>query len=275
MKWFALILLFIIGITSYPLGSFTVKNKDCSYTFDTEQNVITVSCGRNVTVSIRNENGSFEISGNRKHYLWFEKGSNGQLSGRFRTPIKTHTGNKSENSHRATQKLKNANSILKKIKKRLGIRTRKLKNITYTLQDGDEALKRDLANFAKLNLGSLMGKQATVAALTHQYQFLSSAMLSQNSEMKTFISDMSNLISATQKSVRSFMTLHDQLQEEILLMNMALIKSNISRVEKPTGRYLRFRLHCRPCFYNRLNVSQWGEIDSMTKLQVDCILTTV
>lgn len=84
-------------------------------------------------------------------------------------------------------------------------------------------------------LGSEMAKQATAAALSNQYNLLNTAMLAQNTAMKELITTMKSLVTATHKSVRSSMAINDQLQEEVLMINTALIQANITKVDKKKG----------------------------------------
>lgn len=226
---------FTLGLISFPshaadggFPSFKMSNEDCTYELNVKNNLINVSCGRNVTVRIHDKNGVISMTGRKSDSLWFQNGARGG-GGLFR-PNKTSASFGVNN--RASSKLKDSTTILKRMKKKLGFRQKVLNNITTDLRNGDVEVQNDLSRLRDLQAGNALALENVAATLTNQYRFLSMAMLAQNAEMKALISTMNSMIVATQKSVRGSLAVNDQLQEEIVLLNTALQRANISKPEK-------------------------------------------
>lgn len=121
----------------FAVFGFEVKNDDCSYEVDTNQNIIKVSCDRNVTVKIIDKHGVISMSQKQVQSLWFENMSYGPY--RYNRS-RSHAVKNAYN--RAGTKLKAATGILKRTKKRLRHRNRALANITQMLMDGNVKLQQ-------------------------------------------------------------------------------------------------------------------------------------
>lgn len=235
-----IITVFSIGLLTCPthatdggFPNFKMSNEDCTYELYVKKNLINVSCGRNVTVRIHDKNGVISMTGRKSQSLWFQNGARSiSGSGLFR-PNKTYASFGVNN--RASSKLKDSTTILKRMKKKLAFRQKVLNNITTDLKNGDVEVQSDLSRLRELQAGNALALENVAATLTNQYRFLSMAMLAQNAEMKMLINTMNSLIVATQKSVRGTLAVNDQLQEEIVLLNTALMRANISKPEKSKG----------------------------------------
>lgn len=207
--------------------SIPVTNDNCTYLFDMERNSIKVTCSKNVTVTIRGKGNTKLLTGNDEAMkYWFEANHNAHnnkttRSGDFNT--------------KAINKLKGANRILRKTKKSLGKRLVALNVTSSDLEDGDVKLKNDVEILQRYPPGSIFAHQSIVAAISNQYKYLQMAMLTQNNEMKQLVMSMTSLVSATQKSVRSVMAMGEELQEQLVLLNTALVRCNMSIVNKQKG----------------------------------------
>lgn len=225
MFCFTLVTLLLV---EYATGLIPVRANDCNYEFDMEKNKIQVACPRNVTLTVQDKDGAILLTGNTLSNLWFEGDT--LLRARIDPSITSGFNPKS------LGKLKDATTLLKRIKKKLAVRLKTLNNITHNLNEGAEQLNQDIENLRQPNPSSHLAREATIAALQNQYNFLKVAMLNQNSEMAQLISTMTTLITATQKTVRSSLAMNSKFQQEIFLVNAALTRANISRIEKETGK---------------------------------------
>ena len=233
---FALWICIVVIAASIP-----VKHDDCTYELDMEEKVFRINCNKNVTLKVTgNEKTMFLTQGDsQRKPLWFER-----LSGSGFYPSKKNKTTRDiiGPNTKTVRKLKDATKLLKRAKKRLAYRIKKIDNITDTLAEGNVDLEEDLERLHKYNPGTILANRAMIAALRNQYRYLQMAMLTQNNEMKEIISAITSLVSATQKSVRSTLAMYTDYQKEMVMINMALMQSNISKAEKRKGstRYKSF-----------------------------------
>ncbi|XP_062569186.1 uncharacterized protein LOC134231264, partial [Saccostrea cucullata] len=221
MDWFIFV---VVVFVPCVFCAVPVTNDNCTYLFDMERNSIKVTCSKNVTVTIRGKGNTKLLTGNDEAMkYWFEANLNAHnnkttRSGDFNT--------------KAMHKLKSANRILRKSKKILGKRLVALNVTSGDLEDGDIKLKNDVEILQRYPPGSIFAHQSIVAAIKNQYKYLQMAMLTQNNEMKQLVKSMTSLVSATQKSIRSVMAMGDELQEQLVLLNTALVRCNMTIVNK-------------------------------------------
>lgn len=218
-----MLLLFLIWSISSVFAIIPVKNDDCTYEFDMENNLIFVSCSKNATLTIKEREGAISLIQDPDSNLWFESdGNKDHQSDRFQS--------------KSTKKLKDAARLLKKMKSKMDTRLETLDNITISLSTGDTSLRTDLTNIQQIAPSSVMMREAMVAALQNQYTYLQHAMLAQNAEMKEMINMMTSLASAAQKSVRSQLAMNDKIQEDMLLILASLAKANVTKIERKSGK---------------------------------------
>ncbi|KAJ8312656.1 hypothetical protein KUTeg_010029 [Tegillarca granosa] len=210
----------ILLFTRYATGSVPVNADVCKFELDIVKNKIQVACPRNVTLTVQDKDGAILLTGNTLSNLWFEGDT--LLRARISPSISSGFNPKS------LGKLKDATTLLKRIKKKLSFQLKTLNNITQNLNEGAEQLNQDIENLRQPIPSSHLAREATIAALQNQYNFLKVAMLNQNEEMSQLISTMTTLITATQKTVRSSLAMNSKFQQEIFLVNAALTRANIS-----------------------------------------------
>lgn len=216
--------LFLFLSISSVFAIIPVKNDDCTYEFDMENNLIFVSCSKNATLTIKEKEGAISLIQDPDSNLWFELDGNN----------KDHQSDRFQS--KSTKKLKDAARLLKKMKSKMDTRLETLNNITISLSTGDASLRTDLTNIQQIAPSSVMMREAMVAALQNQYTYLQHAMLAQNAEMKEMINMMTSLASAAQKSVRSQLAMNDKIQEDMLLILASLAKANVTKIERKSGK---------------------------------------
>jgi hypothetical protein len=224
IRRFKMLQLFLFLSISSVFTIIPVKNDDCTYEFDMDNNLIFVSCSKNVTLTIKEKEGAISFIQDPDSNLWFESDGNN----------KDHQSDRFQS--KSTKKLKDAARLLKKMKSKMDTRLETLDNITISLSTGDTSLRTDLTNIQQIAPSSVMMREAMVAALQNQYTYLQHAMLAQNAEMKEMINMMTSLASAAQKSVRSQLAMNDKIQEDMLLILASLAKANVTKIERKSGK---------------------------------------
>lgn len=217
MFWITVAVILVSANAAIP-----VKNDDCKYEFDMENNLILVSCSKNVSLTIKEKEGSISLIQDPDDKLWFEsRGPSKDISDRF--------------SSKSTKKLKDAARLLKRMKSNMGTRMENLENITSSLASGDNCLRNDLDNIKQYPPTSPLMREAMVAALQNQYTYLHYAMLALNAEMKEMVEMITSIATSSQKAVRSQLAMNDQVQEDFLLILASLAKANVTKIERKTG----------------------------------------
>ena len=135
------------------VATVSVKNDDCTYEFDMDNNHIYVSCSKNVTLTIMEKEGIIKLLQDPDSTLWFESKENvkGQPMERF--------------SSKFTSKLKSASRLMKRLKSSIETRIETLDNITVSLSLGDSNLRNDLIKIKQIPPSSPLLREAMVAAL--------------------------------------------------------------------------------------------------------------
>lgn len=191
----------------------------CTYQLDMEANKVKISCGAGVVLNIVDQFGTTLLSG--------------ETNTKEETPVIFQVNSSSIASVKhefikATKKLTDASRLLKKAREELTVQVNNLINLTSLLQKGDEELKRDLETLRRHELTSPLVREAIIAALQNQYNFLRMGLLAQNTHLNDLLRTSMRVTTTVIKTARGARALGEILDLRADMMNTTL--SNITRL---------------------------------------------
>ena len=191
----------------------------CVYQLDMENNKVKISCGPGVVLNIVDQHGNTLLSG--------------ETHTKDETPVIFQVNRSSiasvKNEYvKATRKLTDASKLLRKAREELTIQVNNLINLTSLLQRGDEELKRDLDTLRRHELTSPLVREAIIAALQNQYNFLRMGLLAQNTHLNELIRTSMRVTTTVIKTARGARAVGEILNLRADVMNTTL--SNITKL---------------------------------------------
>ena len=225
------------------------SEKKCAYQFDMEDKKVKVSCSPKAVLNIVDQFGNTLLSG--------ETGTQDETPLIFQVNRSSIASVKNE-FLKATKKLTDASRLLKKAREELTAQVNKLINLTSLLQLGDDQLKRDLDILRSHELTSPLVREAIIAALQNQYNFLRMGLLAQNTHLNELIRTSMRVTTTVIKTARGARAVGEMLNLRADVMNSTL--SNITKLMpggfkagaffgEQTGKYLlNFKVKWRAVF---------------------------
>ena len=195
------------------------SEKKCAYQFDMEDKKVKVSCSPKAVLNIVDQFGNTLLSG--------ETGTQDETPLIFQVNRSSIASVKNE-FLKATKKLTDASRLLKKAREELTAQVNKLINLTSLLQLGDDQLKRDLDILRSHELTSPLVREAIIAALQNQYNFLRMGLLAQNTHLNELIRTSMRVTTTVIKTARGARAVGEMLNLRADVMNSTL--SNITKL---------------------------------------------
>ncbi|CAL1537066.1 unnamed protein product [Lymnaea stagnalis] len=129
----------------------------------------------------------------------------------------------------ATQKLEHA-------KRSFSIYADSIRNISGQLTEGDANLKQDMERLRSTSNSATDLKEGIIAAMSNQYNYMRSALLTRNFELERLVTSLLVLVDATSDGLRSALKAQNSSMEQI-----EDISATLSSVRKMVARELKKR----------------------------------
>ena len=209
----------LLVITSLTFMCKSQSQEKCVYQLDMEVNKVKISCGPGVVLNIVDQHGNTLLSG--------------ETNTKEETPVvfQVNRSNIASVKHeyvKATKKLTDASRLLRKAREELTVQVNNLINLTSLLQRGDEELKHDLDTLRRHELTSPLVREAIIAALQNQYNFLRMGLLAQNTHLNELIRTSMRVTTTVIKTARGARALGEILNLRADVMNTTL--TNITQL---------------------------------------------
>ena len=191
----------------------------CQYDFNMELNKVKINCRAGVVLNIVDQQGNTLLAGetNTKEETL--------------VVVQVNRSNIASVRHeyiKATKKLTDASRLLRKAREELTVQVNNLINLTGLLQRGDEELKRDLDTLRRHELTSPLVREAIIAALQNQYNFLRMGLLAQNTHLNELIRTSMRVTTTVIKTARGARNVGEMLNLRADIMNSTL--TNITQL---------------------------------------------
>ncbi|XP_060561837.1 myocilin-like isoform X2 [Ruditapes philippinarum] len=194
--------------------------KECVYQYDMKNNNVQITCGKGAVLHIVDQNGNTLLTGETS------------ISSADTSPVfqldRSSISSLNDEAHKATKKLSDASKLLRKVREDLTLQINNLINLTTLLQRGDDELKNDLNTLRRHDLTSPLAREAIIAALQNQYNFLRMGLLSQNTQMNELIRTTMRLTTSIMKTARGARGVGEILDLRADVMNETLF--NITKL---------------------------------------------
>lgn len=192
---------------------------ECVYQYDMKDNRVKITCGEGAVLHIVDQHGNTLLAG--------------ETTSINQTPIifqlnRSSITSLNDEAHKASKKLSDASKLLRKVREDLNAQINNLINLTNLLQRGDDELKKDLGTLRRHELTSPLVREAIIAALQNQYNFLRMGLLSQNTQMNELIRTTIRLTTSIMKTARGARGVGEILDLRANVMNETLF--NITKL---------------------------------------------
>ncbi|XP_053375608.1 olfactomedin-like protein 2B isoform X3 [Mercenaria mercenaria] len=194
--------------------------KECVYQYDMKHNRVKITCEKGAVLHIVDQNGNTLLTG--------ETSSSTDDSPVVVQLNRSSISSLNDEAHKATKKLSDASKLLRKVREDLTLQINNLINLTSLLQRGDDELKKDLFTLRNHELTSPLVREAIIAALQNQYNFLRMGLLSQNTQMNELIRTTMRLTTSIMKTARGARGVGEILDLRADVMNETLF--NITKL---------------------------------------------
>ncbi|KAL4223234.1 hypothetical protein ACF0H5_016706 [Mactra antiquata] len=191
----------------------------CVYQSDTDNSEIKISCGQGSVITIMDEEGNVLLSGETGLVVDHPIVLN---------VTRSSISSLNDEAHKATKKLSEASKLLRKVREDLSAQIHTVINLTTLLQQGDDEIKKDLLTLRHQELASPLLREAIIAALQNQYNFLRMGLLSQNTQMNELIRTTMRLTTSIMKTSRGARGVGEILDLRADVMNETLF--NITKL---------------------------------------------
>ncbi|KAH3877046.1 hypothetical protein DPMN_000901 [Dreissena polymorpha] len=207
-----LLLFLVLVLTAQGQTNVNVPAEKCVFQYDMS-NRVKITCGHGAVLHIVDQHGTTLLTG--------------ETSNVEDTPVvfqlnRSSIASLNDEAKRASKKLIEANKLLKKVREDLSVQITNLINLTSLLQKGDEELKNDFNTIRRHELTSPLVREAIIAALQNQYNFLRMGLLSQNTYLNELIRTTSRLTTAIMKTTRGAKGVGEILDLRADAMNQTL-----------------------------------------------------
>ncbi|WAR02615.1 NOE3-like protein [Mya arenaria] len=184
----------------------------CVFQYDMS-NRVKITCGHGAVLHIVDQHGNTLLTG--------------ETTSPADTPVifqlnRSSISSLNDEAARATKKLNEASKLLRKVREDLSLQITNLINLTSLLQRGDEELKNDFNTIRRHEINSQLVREAIIAALQNQYNFLRMGLLSQNTHLNELIRTTSRLTTAIMNTARGARGIGDVLDLRADVMNQTL-----------------------------------------------------
>ena len=185
----------------------------CTFKLDLENKNVKIMCEPGAVLNIVDEHGNTLLSG--------------ETSTKDETPVIVQVNRSSITSVKneyvkATKKLTDASKLLRKAREELTAQVNNLINLTSLLQRGDNELKQDLDTLRTHELTSPLVREAIIAALQNQYNFLRMGLLAQNTHLNELIRTSMRVTTTVIKTARGARAVGEMLNLRADIMNITL-----------------------------------------------------
>lgn len=192
---------------------------ECVFQIESKDNLVKITCEEGAVLHIVDQHGNTLLAG--------------ETTSINQTPVvfqlnRTSIATLNDEAHKATKKLSDASRLLRKVREDLSVQINSLINLTNLLQRGDEELKRDLETLRRHELTSPLVREAIIAALQNQYNFLRMGLLSQNTQINEIIRTTMRLTTSIIKTARGARSVGEILDLRADFMNETLF--NITKL---------------------------------------------
>ncbi|KAK6189879.1 hypothetical protein SNE40_001854 [Patella caerulea] len=215
---FSVIFVFLLSLLAVGFVSVQpIKNEQCEYDMDLVKNTMKVVCkGDSARVNIIAHNAVVSQPSSR-----FE--STGEMPPGSNQDWMPYGDMNTLNSIPLSNTVKNSTKHIELLKQRLSMHSSAMFNITTLLTEGDEGLTSDLKKLRRLAPNKEALKEGMLAAIRNQYNFMRTAILTQNAELSKLISSLNSLLDITAKAMRGAAKSDDDIVEQIGYVNKTMI----------------------------------------------------